>query len=69
MDPSLRQDQAETFAAILKEMGETAKSPEIVQEISVAVKQVDAGKQSISLQLMCWFLITVWLFSHKLFIF
>ena len=45
MDPSLRQDQAETFAAILKEMGETAKSPEIVQEISVAVKQVDAGEQ------------------------
>jgi hypothetical protein len=44
MDPSLRPDQAETFAAILKEMGETAKSPEVVQEISVAVKQVEAGK-------------------------
>ena len=43
MDPSLRPDQAETFTAILKEMGDAAKSPEIIQEISAAVKKVEAG--------------------------
>jgi hypothetical protein len=45
MDPSLRPDQAQTFTNVLKAMGEAAKSPEVVQEISVAVKKVEEGLQ------------------------
>ena len=45
MDPSLRPDQAEVVTEILKEMGEAAKSPEVIQEIAAAAKQVENGKK------------------------
>jgi hypothetical protein len=57
MDPSLRPDQAETFTAILKEMGDAAKSPETIQEISAAVKKLEAGN------LNC--LICIWFYCQR----
>ena len=63
MDPSLRPDQAETFTDVLKVMGESAKTPEVVQEIANAVKQVDNGnsnqinKRSDKNLLLCFLLI------------
>ena len=56
MDPSLRPDQAETFTEVLKAMGDAAKSPEVVQEISVAVKKIEEGisAATFSIRLHCW---------------
>jgi hypothetical protein len=44
MDPTILPVQAEVFTSVLKAMGDAAKDPEVVQEISEAVKQVDQGK-------------------------